>query len=359
VSAEAHSPRRGLERGPTRVLVVDDSAMVRKTLERHLSNLPDIQVVGTAPDPFVARELIAKERPDVMLLDVEMPRMDGLTFLATIMEHRPMPVIIISSIAHASGHVAMRALELGAVDVICKPSSALSASELGERVVEAVRAAARTRPRGAHASGEGASCPQRPVRRVGARAQRKIIAIGASTGGTEATNVVLSSFSPEDPGILIVQHIGAHFVEAYAERLNGNHAIEVKVAADGDLVRPGLALVAPGGLHMVLKRQGSEYRVQVVDGPKVHHQRPAVDVTFKSVAKVAGADAVGILLTGMGKDGAEGLLAMRQAGARTLAQDEESCVVYGMPRIAFEMGAVEEVCGLDSIGSQALRACAA
>jgi two-component system chemotaxis response regulator CheB len=350
----------GLRPGaPTRVLVVDDSALVRKTFERMFASHADIELVGTAPDPFVARECIAELQPDVLLLDIEMPRMDGLTFLAKIMEHRPMPVIIVSSVAHTAGKAAMRALELGAVDVICKPSSPMQVAEITERVVEAVRAAGRSRPRRIRTPLDGVRAPLRVATRRSGRSERNLIAIGASTGGTEATNIVLRSFQPGDPGILIVQHMGAHFVEAYAERLDGNHQIEVRVAREGDVVQPGLALVAPGDRHMAVKRIGSEYRVQIVDGPKVHHQRPAVDVTFKSVAKVAGADAVGILLTGMGKDGAEGLLEMKRAGARTFAQDEESSVVYGMPRVARELGAVDEVLGLDEIGGQALRACAA
>ncbi|QDU83334.1 Chemotaxis response regulator protein-glutamate methylesterase [Planctomycetes bacterium Pla163] len=344
-------------RKPIRLLVVDDSALLRKTVARMLEDVDDIEIVATARDPFEAREMLAAERPDVMLLDVEMPRMDGMTFLQKVMQHRPMPVVMFSARTEEGGELAMRALEIGALDVVCKPGGSNKPLDVKERLVDAVRAAGGARLRTANTPVDSVPAPMVTERRSGPY-KRSIIAIGASTGGTEATNQVLRTFGPEDPGILIVQHMGAHFMAAYAERLNANHRIEVKIAEEGDIVRPGLALVAPGDRHMGVRKQGRGYRVHMIDTEKVHHQRPAIDVTFNSLAACARADAVAVLLTGMGQDGAQGMLAMKKAGALTLAQDQESCVVYGMPRVAAEIGAVDRVCGLTSIGQQSLRAAA-
>lgn len=347
---------QGLRRAPIKVLVVDDSLLVRKSFERMLADVDDIEIVATAKDPYDAREKLVEATPDVMLLDVEMPRMDGLTFLGKVMQHRPMPVILVSSLAEEGGRVAMRALELGAVEVICKPSSSVGLHDVRERVIEAIRAARRSRMSAVKPTLDSVEPALRSrLNRASSAYKRSIIAIGASTGGTEATNQVLRSFGPTDPGVLIIQHMGAHFMAAYAERLDATHEIEVRIAADGDRIEPGVALMAPGDKHMSVQKRGGAYVIRVIDGDKVHHQRPAVDVTFKSLARCAGADAVGVLLTGMGRDGAEGLLEMKRAGARTLAQDQETCVVYGMPRVANELGAVDEVCALPDIGEQALR----
>lgn len=346
----------GANRGPIRVLVVDDSALIRKSFERMLADVKDIEIVATAEDPYDARQKIVDSKPDVMILDVEMPRMDGLTFLGKVMQHRPMPVIICSSIAEEGGKVAMRAFELGAVEVICKPTNSVGLNEVRERVIDAILAARRSnvakmRPKLDSIKPALRSRANRPSSAY----KRSIIAIGASTGGTEATNQVLRSFGRNDPGILIIQHMGAHFMAAYAERLNATHEIGVRIANDGDRIESGVALMAPGDKHMSVQKSGGGYIVRVIDGEKVHHQRPAVDITFKALARCAGSDAVGVLLTGMGRDGAEGLLDMKRAGALTLAQDQETCVVYGMPRVAFELGAVDEVCALPEIGEQALR----
>jgi two-component system, chemotaxis family, protein-glutamate methylesterase/glutaminase len=344
-----------------RLLVVDDSALLRKTVARMLEDVEDIEIVATACDPFEAREMLAAERPDVMLLDFEMPRMDGITFLQKVMQHRPMPVVMFSARTEEGGSLAMRALEIGALDVVCKPGGSNKPLDVKERLVDAVRAAGRARMRTRSVPVDSVQSPiasaSHADRSTGPY-KRSVIAIGASTGGTEATNEVLKAFGPEAPGILIVQHMGAHFMAAYAERLNANHRIEVKIAEEGDVVRPGLALVAPGDRHMGVKKQGRGYRIYMIDTEKVHHQRPAIDVTFNSLAACARADAVGVLLTGMGQDGAQGLLAMKNAGALTLAQDQESSVVYGMPRVAAEIGAVDRVCGVTSIGQQSLRAAA-
>lgn len=346
----------GRRRAPIRVLVVDDSALIRKSFERMLADEEDIEIVASAKDPYDAREKLVEFTPDVMLLDVEMPRMDGLTFLGKVMQHRPMPVIIVSSIAEEGGRVAMRAYELGAVEVICKPTASVGLNEVKTRVIDAIRAARRSKMAAVKPAIDAVKPALRSrSKRPSSAYKRSVIAIGASTGGTEATNKVLASFGPNDPGILIIQHMGAHFMAAYAERLNANHEIEVRIARDGDKIESGVALMAPGDKHMTVQKRGSGYLVRIIDGEKVHHQRPAVDITFNALARVAGSDAVGMLLTGMGRDGAEGLLAMKKAGALTVAQDQETCVVYGMPRVANELGAVDEVCALTEIGEQALR----
>ena len=361
-----------------RVLIVDDSAMVRKSLARIIEPEPDIQVVGMAPDPYVARDKILQLKPDVVLLDIEMPRMDGITFVRKIMKHHPLPVIIISSIAPKAGQVAMAALEAGAVDVLCKPDSAYSLGNLGPDVVRGIRSAAgsqiarMTAAPAAPLPRTAAPAPSTPTESTAsqlasasvfssgsaASARRRIIAIGASTGGTEATREVLQSFPGDAPGTLIVQHISDAFVGAYANRLDQCCAMRVRIANDGDLVERGVALVAPGDLHMSLVKEQDTYRVRTRNGPKVYHQRPAVDVLFKSIAKFAARDSVGILLTGMGRDGAEGLAAMRQGGARTLVQDQATCTVYGMPRAAAELGAAEEEVPLHRIAMATMRACA-
>jgi len=329
------------ETGKIRVLVVDDSAIVRKVLTEALSAQPDMEVVGTAPDPYIARDKILSLHPDVLTLDIEMPRMDGLTFLKKLMHFHPMPVIVISSLGQASCQTAMQALALGAVEVLAKPAGPYSVGELRAELACKIRSAAASHPR-------KISPPARapaPIQRLaaGAWAASSVIAIGASTGGTEAIAEVLPNLPPGTPGVVITQHIPAGFSRAFANRLNDICQISVKEAEDGDLLSPNHALVAPGDLHMLLRKTLEGYRVSVKTGPRICYQRPSVDVLFSSVADAAGSRAVGVLLTGMGSDGAQGLLKMRNAGARTLAQDEASCVVFGMPREAIRAGAAEQV----------------
>jgi two-component system chemotaxis response regulator CheB len=330
--------------GKIRVLVVDDSAIVRKILTEALSGQPDLEVVGTAPDPYIARDKILALQPDVLTLDIEMPRMDGLTFLKKLMHFRPMPVIVISSLTQASCQTAMQALTLGAVEVLAKPGGPYSVGELRLELASKIRAAAASRVRRLTAS----DTPRTPPPRLAASPcmPSTVIAIGASTGGTEAIAAVLPQLPPGMPGIVIVQHIPPGFSRAFATRLNQMCCLEVKEAEDGDELCPGHVLVAPGDLHLVLRKNGDGYRVGVKTGPRVCYQRPSVDVMFSSVAESAGAHAVGVLLTGMGSDGAQGLLKMRQAGARTIAQDESSCVVFGMPKEAIRAGAAGRIVAL-------------
>ena len=335
-----------------RVLVVDDSAVVRKMFVEGLASEKDIEVVGTAPDPYVARDKIVQLNPDVITLDIEMPRMDGLTFLRKLMKHKPMPVIIVSSLTPKGSTTALEAMEYGAVEVLSKPGSAYSLGEMSMQLADKIRAAARARLRVPDPAAAAA-----PVRRITALSEttNKIIAIGASTGGTEALKTVLTAFPPNAPGTLIVQHMPANFTTAFANRLNGLCQIRVKEAQDGDSVVPGLALIAPGNYHLLLRRSGARYFVNVRTGPMVHHQRPAVDVLFESVAKTAGSNAVGIILTGMGADGAKGMLSMKEAGAKNVAQNEETCVVFGMPNEAIKLGGVDKVVPLQNIADTALR----
>lgn len=344
-----------IQGGPIRVLVVDDSAIVRKLLSEELSKASGIEVVGTAPDPYVARDKIVALEPDVVTLDVEMPRMDGITFLKKLMRYYPIPVIIVSSLTPKGSQLAMEALEAGAVEVVPKPGSSYSVKELGELLIEKVIAAARSKAR---LRRQFSVLEDPPVSRdlTGLRfTTDKVIAIGASTGGTEAIKKVLEPMPPDSPGIVIVQHMPAQFTSAFAKRLDEICKIKVIEASDGELLTPGKALVAPGNFHMILQRSGAKYVVQIRTGPRVHYQRPSVDVLFHSVAREAGPNAVGVLLTGMGADGAKGLLAMRQAGARTIAQDEHTSVVFGMPREAIELGAAEKVLPIEVIGIEALR----
>ena len=337
-----------------KVLIVDDSAVVRKVFRKELSLAKDIEVVGSAPDPFVARDKIVKLKPHVVTLDIEMPRMDGLTFLKKLMRYFPLPVIIVSSLTKKGGALAMEAMSLGALEVISKPSSAYSVGEMSVQLMDKIRAVARIKVEPA-----GEWKPQKTIRaKVSSRAltktTNKVIAIGASTGGTEALKMVLTGMPPNAPGILVVQHMPANFTTSFAERLNELSAIRVKEARDGDSLVNGIALIAPGNYHMLLKRSGARYYVQVKNGPMVHHQRPAVDVLFHSVANYAGSNAVGAILTGMGSDGALGLLKMKEAGARTVAQDEKSCIVFGMPKEAIKLGAAEKIVPLEKISVTAL-----
>jgi two-component system chemotaxis response regulator CheB len=287
-------------------------------------------------------------------LDVEMPRMDGLSFLEKLMRHYPLPVVIVSSLTPAHSEAAVRALSLGAVDIVCKPGAAYSVPDVGRDLVRAIRAAARARVF-AHLASNALNPKPTPAPPASSpilasvRTTHRIIAIGASTGGTRAIEEILTKFPPTAPGTVIVQHMPPGFTASFAARLNGLCAIEVREAKDNDLVVPGVALIAPGGHHLVLQRSGAHLIARVKDGPPVHHQRPAVDVLFQSVARVAGKNAVGAILTGMGADGAKGLLAMREAGAWTIAQDEQSCIVFGMPKEAIAMGAACEIVPLQSV----------
>jgi two-component system chemotaxis response regulator CheB len=339
-----------------RVLIVDDSAIVRRILTEALSGENDIEVVGTAPDPYVARDKILALHPDVLTLDIEMPRMDGLTFLKKLMQFHPMPAIIISSLAQPSCVAALQALEFGAVEVLAKPGGPYSVGELRQNLAQKVRAAAAARIRRPEPAGAPSEAKPAPPPRLVATALPlgTVLAIGASTGGTEAIATVLKRLPQSCPGIVITQHIPAQFSRAFAKRLNDLCAMDVKEAEDGDTLRSGLALVAPGDFHMLLRRSGGRYYVSVKTGPRVCYQRPSVDVLFSSVAEAAGGDAVGALLTGMGNDGAQGLLRMRQAGARTVAQNEATCVVYGMPREAVALGAAAQVLPLTAIAEALL-----
>jgi len=335
-----------------KVLVVDDSAIVRKIISEELSKESDMDVVGTAPDAYVARDKIVHLKPDVITLDLEMPRMDGLTFLKKLMHYHPMPVIIVSSLTPKASSLAMEALESGAVEVLCKPGDAYSVSDMGLELKEKIRAAARTNLTRIAPRRDTPHAPPRKATPSLSQATNRIIAIGASTGGTEALKEVLTSMPQNSPGIVIVQHMPAHFTKAFADRLNQLCQIEVREAKDGDQILQGQALVAPGNFHILLRRSGTSYYVAVKDGPRVHHQRPAVDVLFGSVAQYAKSNAIGVLLTGMGADGAKGLLQMKEAGARTIAQDEHSCVVFGMPKEAIKLGAAEQIVPLELISRE-------
>ncbi len=333
-----------------KVLIVDDSAVVRKVFTEELSRYKDIEVVGSAPDPYVARDKIVRLSPDVVTLDIEMPRMDGLTFLKKLMHYYPLPVIIVSSLTRKGGKLALEAMELGALEVIAKPDSAYSVGDMSQQLADKIRAVARVKVNGIRRSSlEKIEARIKPTTKALAETTNKVVAIGASTGGTEALTRVLTRMPVNSPGIVVVQHMPAQFTTSFAERLDSLCEMRVKEAEDGDTLTDGLVLIAPGNYHMLLKRSGARYYVQVKQGPMVHHQRPAVDVLFFSVADYAGANAVGVILTGMGADGADGLLKMKQAGAHTIAQDEKSCVVFGMPKEAIKRGGADQVLHLDLI----------
>lgn len=373
-------------------MVVDDSALVRRAMTECLSRERDLEVVGTAVDPYAARDKIASLNPDVLTLDIEMPRMDGITFLKLIMKHRPMPVVVMSSLTTTGSDKAMQALQAGAVEVLAKPSGAFSVAD-SQLLAEKIRAAAQSRlsrlprstgqtiflqrpggasgaidqaaaaagplatPEKARTTGPGllsAVPPKLPLSAHQRRyASRSLILMGASTGGTEALKSVLTQLSPDLPPILIVQHIPAYFSRAFADRLNHLCRLEVREAKAGDRLQPGLVLIAPGGYHLVVRWTANGYAVDLNEGPMVHHQRPAVDVLFESAVKAGAAPhSLSMLLTGMGADGAAGLLRLSEAGSTTIAQNEESCVVFGMPREAIRRGAAREVLHLDQIADR-------
>ncbi len=325
----------------TRVLIVDDSALVRQIFGRELSRDPSIEVVGSAPDPYVARDMILKHKPDVITLDIEMPRMDGITFLRKLMKFHPLPIIIVSSLTPAGSQLALDALDSGAVEVICKPGAAYTVGEMALDLADKLKAASVVDIK-KKVVGMKNRTQNAPVLAL-AKATHKVLAIGASTGGTVALENVLTVLPANSPGMVITQHMPEMFTKSFAERLNERCKVEVKEAEDGDSVTTGVALIAPGNKHMLLRRSGARYFVQIKDGPLINQQRPSVDVMFRSVAKAAGKNSVGVILTGMGADGAKGMLEMKTAGAATVAQDEATCVVFGMPKVAIEMGAVDDV----------------
>ena len=331
-----------------KVLIVDDSAVVRKILTDELSKYQDIEIVGSAVDPYIARDKIVRLKPDVITLDLEMPRMDGLSFLARLMKYYPLPVVILSSFTPENSEVALRALGLGAVEVICKPGSAYATPDISRKLVYAIRAAAASRI----IVREEEPIPPPPVEQFNnhlVKTTDKVIVIGASTGGTKAIETILMGMPANSPGTLIVQHMPENFTTAFAQRLNKICQMEVREANDNEKVAPGTALIAPGNRHMLLAKTGGNYFVKIKDGPFVHYQRPSVDVLFQSVASCAGSDAIGVLLTGMGSDGAKGMLALFEKGAHTLAQNEETSVVFGMPKEAIRLGAANEVVALEKI----------
>ena len=362
--------------GKIRVLIVDDSASVRATLSTILAGDPEIEVMGAAADPYLAAEKIRVQVPDVLFLDIEMPRMDGLTFLRKIMAQRPIPVVICSSLAAEKSDVMMEALAAGAVDVITKPrvdtaqflnESRMLICDVAKAAAHArVRAGARRQPKMVVEAKHMADVVVPPISEMRAASLKRsiprtepLVCIGASTGGTEALAAVLTRLPAASPAILIVQHMPEKFTAAFARRLDSICAVAVKEAADGDLLVAGRVLIAPGNRHMLLRRAGSRYTVAIEDGPYVCRHRPSVDVLFRTAAQNAGANAMGVLLTGMGDDGARGLLEMRNMGSHTLAQDEETSIVFGMPREAIELGAAQKVLPLHKVAEEILRHCAA
>jgi two-component system chemotaxis response regulator CheB len=344
----------------TKVLIVDDSALMRQILTEILSRDPALEVVGSASDPFVAREKIMRLEPDVITLDVEMPRMDGLTFLEKLMRAHPLPVVMVSSLTERSCDTTWRALELGATDFVTKPKLDVQAGtlQMAQEIVDKVKAAARAKVRPAHRNSALIAAPQPPAASAALsfRGTHKVVAIGASTGGTEAIREILTRMPADAPGIVMVQHMPEKFTTSFADRLNSLSKVTVSEARDGDRILPGHALLAPGNFHMEVARSGAEYRVRVFAADPVNRHRPSVDVLFASCARQLGGNAVGVILTGMGADGAKEMAAMRRAGAHTIAQDEESCIVFGMPKEAIAMGGATEVLPLDRISAGILRA---
>lgn len=336
--------------GDIRVLIVDDSPTVCSIFQRGLSRAAGIEVIGTAPNPYVARDMIVKDPPDVVTLDIEMPRMDGLTFLRKLMKHFPIPVIVVSTLTKDGSRKAMEALTCGAVEVVEKNVAEDRVNDLMLELVRKVRAAAGARVRKLPFSVQG-STPDPAVKVLDSvrGTTEQILAIGSSTGGTEALNQIIPSLPPDTPGTVIVQHMPPGFTTQMASRLDNSSRVNVKEAAGGEYLEPGLVLVAPGDRHLLVFRRGSRYQVELRDGPRVSRHKPSVDVLFKTVAQASGANAVGVILTGMGRDGAAGMLEMKQGGAHNIAQDEESCVVYGMPREAVALEAHSEVVPLDHI----------
>jgi two-component system chemotaxis response regulator CheB len=346
-----------------KVLIIDDSALVRQTMEDLISSDHDFEVIGTAADPYFAAEKIKKQIPDVITLDVEMPKMDGLTFLKVLMKQKPIPVVIISSLTKSTNATAIKALELGAVDVLTKPSiRSLGSFENEERLklLDVLRSASQANVSPSHrknilvgsnkALPAGAVIKKKPTKSM-IETTEKVVVIGASTGGTEAIHQILKNLPYDCPPIAIVQHMPEHFTRSFAERMNGICKITVKEAKNGDSLIRGQALIAPGNMHMLVKRSGARYYVQVKDGPLVNRHKPSVDVLFRSASQYAGKNALGIILTGMGKDGAKGIQEMKNVGAFTIAQNKETCVVFGMPQEAIKLGAIDRVMPLSHIAN--------
>jgi len=331
-----------------RVVIVDDSVVVRRLFKKAMAFAPDVQVVAEAPDPYVARDLIVELKPDVLILDVEMPKMDGITFLHKLNQHYPLPVVVCSSLTEAGGKLALEAYDAGAVEVILKPQSPRALAELGAELVSVVRAACGARTSRVRTSRAGVQLRQRN--------EVELVAIGASTGGTVAVESILSRLPQNVPPILVVQHMPAYVTKAFAARLDNLCALTVEEARPGRVLEPGLVLVAPGDFHLGVERVGGKLRARVSTEERVNGHRPAVDVLFHAVADTVGHRAIGALLTGMGRDGAAGLLAMREEGAFTLAQDEQSSVVFGMPKAAIDCGAADQIASLEDIPQRLVRA---
>jgi two-component system chemotaxis response regulator CheB len=349
-----------------RVLIVDDSAVVRQTMSEILSSDPQIEVMSTAGDPFIAAERIRDEIPDVITLDVEMPRMDGITFLQKIMSQHPIPVVMCSSLTEKGSETALKALEYGAVEIIQKPRMGTKGflEESRVRICDAVKAASQARVRRVTGASRAVApkltadvIMEKPRSHAMMQTTEKVVVVGASTGGTEALRIFLESLPADAPGIVIVQHMPEGFTRAFSQRLDGLCRISVKEAADNDTVVRGRALIAPGNHHLLLKRSGARYYVEVKDGPLVSRHRPSVDVLFRSAARYAGKNAVGVIMTGMGDDGAHGMLEMKEAGAVNIAQDEATCIVFGMPNEAIKLGGVDHIRPLEAISREVLRLC--
>jgi len=353
----------------TRVVVIDDSALVRSMLSEIINRQPDMQCVGTAPDPLVARQMIRELDPDVVTLDVEMPRMDGLDFLEKLMRLRPMPVVMVSTLTERGAEVTLRALELGALDFVAKPRIGIAngLAQLADDITDKIRGAARAQirrvvspppasaaHRAAAGAGAGSATAAPAVAPLGRLSTEKIIFIGASTGGTEATKDVLVNLPADCPAVMITQHMPPGFTTSYAARLDSLCRIRVAEARDGERVLPGHAYLAPGGRHLAVERSGANYLARVTDGDPVNRHKPSVEVLFESAARVVGPNALGVMLTGMGADGAKAMRAMREAGSYNIAQDEASCVVFGMPKEAIAQGAVHEVLALSKISTRLL-----
>ena len=336
-----------------KVLIVDDSALIRSVMREIINSHADLEVVGQAPDPITARDLIKQLNPDVLTLDVEMPRMNGLEFLEKLMRLRPMPVLMVSSLTEKGNEVMLKALELGAVDFVTKPGSGVNLAELGIEIGDKIRAAARAHIR-RHALGAVPIDRPRPLAGNFLHTTEKLVFVGSSTGGTEALKEFLTRMPASSPAVLIAQHMPEAFTLAFSQRLDGLSAMKVKQAEHNERVVPGHAYIAPGHSHLLVKKSGAYYYTELSKGEPVNRHRPSVDVLFNSAAQVAGPNALGVIMTGMGKDGAVGLLAMRQAGAYTIAQDEASCVVFGMPKAAIELGAAVEITGLQDIAGRVL-----
>lgn len=354
---------------PVKVLIVDDSAVVRQVLSKVLSSDPGIEVIGTAADPYLAADKIRKQVPDVITLDVEMPRMDGLTFLQKIMSQHPIPVVICSTLTTKGSEATMKAIQYGAVEIINKPQLGTKDFLEDSRVVicDAVKAAAQARIKPVTASPSMEVAPKHTADAVLSRARsngvlkttEQVVVVGASTGGTEALRLFLQALPLDAPGVVVVQHMPEHFTAAFAKRLDGICNVSVKEARDGDTVIPGRVLIAPGNRHLLLKRSGARYYVDLKDGPLVCRHRPSVDVLFRSASRYAGQNAIGVIMTGMGDDGSRGMLELKEAGATNFAQDEQSCVVFGMPKEAIKLGAVDKVLPLEKLAPAVLNACLA